>query len=56
MKYNTRLRVLVNEHQRVGHVVVPQVDDRGADPRPDPLLRLVQNVLVYVHLQVVDYI
>jgi hypothetical protein len=27
-----RLRVLVNEHERVGHVVVPQVHDAAAHP------------------------
>ena len=43
----TYLRVLVDEHEGVGHVVVPQVDHRGTDPRPEPLLRLVQNLLCW---------
>ncbi len=40
------LRVLVDEHEGVGHVVVAEVDDRGAHPRAHAALCLVQNVLL----------
>lgn len=39
------LRVLVDEHEGVGHVVVPQVDDGRADPVAHAALRLVQHLL-----------
>jgi len=39
------LRVLVDEHERVGHVAVAQVDDAEAHPAPAaPLLHAAQNV------------
>ncbi|GIX61001.1 exoribonuclease, putative [Babesia caballi] len=43
-QYPRNLGVLVYEHERVGHVVVPEVNHVGADPRPDLLLHAVQDL------------